>query len=657
MKSGATLIIIWMILAITGSQAYCQKKIDLESPDKAIRFSFYLLKKSPAYSVAFKGKNIISDSEVSLSFQDGLFKNNVKPGKPVYREGEEKYELIVGKTKNVHDRFREVIIPMSETVSPFRQINLVVRAFNDGVAFRYEFREQKNWHSYLLLDEVTSFRIRGNPKVLALFLPGFTTSHEGYYSSLLLSDIKEDTLIDVPALFEFPDQTYLAITEAALVDYAGMYLSKRNGNLTSRLSTLPNQNVKVKADLPHRSPWRVLMISDRPGTFIESSILTSLNEPCKIKDTSWIKPGKTTWPWWNGNIVPDTTFAPGNNFETNKYYIDFCARNGLEYHSVVEYGLHEWYVSDGVNFQPGPNTDVTKPVPGLDMQQVCDYAKEKGVGIRLWVHWAALYPKLDEAFTLFEKWGVKGLMVDFMDRDDQEMINIQEEILQKAADHKLHIQFHGVQKPTGLSRTYPNEFTREGVMNYEYNKWGKVEPDHDINIPFTRMLAGPTDYHLGGFRAVSDSLFKTQYTRPLMLGTRCHMMAMYVVLENYLGMLSDYPEAYEGEPGFDFLKRVPTTWDETKVLQAKVGEYIALARRKGDEWFIGVITNSESRTLVLDLSFLSTGGYSAQVFSDDDHAKPDPNQVEIKAIEVTNRDKVSVALGSGGGSVIHLKRK
>jgi alpha-glucosidase len=198
----------------------------------------------------------------------------------------------------------------------------------------------------------------------------------------------------------------------------------------------------------------------------------------------------------------------------------------------VEYGLHQWYMDDGVGFQPGPHADVTTPVPGLDMQQICDYAKEKNVGIRFWIHWAALYPKLDTAFKLFEKWGIKGMMVDFMDRDDQEMVNIQEEILQKAAKHKLHIQFHGAYKPTGMHRTYPNEFTREGTLNYETNKWNEtgLSPDHDLDIIFTRMLAGPADYHLGGFRAVKPEDYKTRYTRPLMIGTRCHMLAMYVVL-------------------------------------------------------------------------------------------------------------------------------
>jgi alpha-glucosidase len=399
------------------------------------------------------------------------------------------------------------------------------------------------------------------------------------------------------------------------------------------------------------------MITDRIGALIESNILTSLNEPCKLKDVSWIKPGKTTFPWWNGNVVPDTLNAPGNNFVTNQYYIDFCARNGLEYHSVVEYGLHQWYMDDGVSFQPGPHADVTTPVPGLDMKEICDYAKEHGVNVRVWVHWAALYPKLDTAFALFEKWGLTGMMVDFMDRDDQEMVNIQTEMLEKAAQHHLHIQFHGAYKPTGETRTYPNEFTREGTLNYEVNKWDKrITPDHDLNIVFTRALAGPTDYHLGGFRAVPDSLFKVQYTRPLMLGTRCHMLAMYVVLQNPLGMVCDYPAAYEGQPGFEFIKEVPTNWDETKVVDAKLAEYVVIARKKGNDWFVGSINDHSARTIKVPLTFLEEGEYTAEIFSDAGDVNTEPNHLKKENKIVSKKDILDIKLAGGGGMVIHLKK-
>jgi alpha-glucosidase len=530
-----------------------------------------------------------------------------------------------------------------------------VRVFNDGLAFRYEFPEQEKWKSFLLTSENSTFNLSGDPEALALFRPNFTTSHEGLYTHLQYNKIRTDTLIDMPALFDFHG-VYMAITEAELVDYAGMYLTKRNGVLMSKLSPLPKQQeVCVKANLPHKSPWRVIMISDRIGDLFESDILTNLNEPCKIKDTSWIKPGKATWPWWNGTIVGDSSITPGNNFETNKYYIDFCARNDLEYHSVVEYGGHEWYQNNSTNgYAPGTISDVTKPVEGLDMQKVCDYAKSKGVGIRVWVHWAALYQKLEEAFTLYEKWGIKGLMVDFMDRDDQEMVNIQNEILQSAANHHLHIQFHGAYKPTGLQRTYPNEFTREGTLNYEVDKWDKtVTPAHDLNIVFTRLLAGATDYHLGGFRAVPENKFEVRYIKPFVMGTRCHMLAMYVVLESYLGLVCDYPEADEGQPGFEFIKKVPTVWDRTKVLDAKISEYIIFAREKNEEWYIGSITNTP-RDETISFNFLPRGIFSAEIYTD---VPGNPNGVKKNTSEVTSNNKIMLHLEEGGGMVMQLIKK
>ncbi len=488
-------------------------------------------------------------------------------------------------------------------------------------------------------------------------LPNFTSSHEGFYITTPLSKLFEDTLLDMPALFQFPNKIFMAITEAALLDYAGMYLIKRNGILTSRLSPLPNQTaIKVKATLPHKSPWRVFLISDRIGALIESNIITSLNEPSKIKNTSWLQPGTTTFPWWNGTIIPDS-IKGGNNFETNKYYIDFCAANNIKYHTVVEYGGHEWYTNDGEGYQPGKNFDITKPVDGLDMKQICDYAKSKNVGVRVWTHWKALYPKLDEAFKIFEQWGLKGMMVDFMDRDDQEMVNIQTEILQKAAKHHLHIQFHGAYKPTGLHRTYPNEFTREGVMNYEYDKWDKlVTPNMDIEIPFTRMLAGSTDYHLGGFNALPVEKFIAQNSKPFVMGTRCHMLAMYVVLENYQGMVCDYPDAYIAQPGFEVLQNMPVIWDETKVLEAEVGKYISIARRKNDSWYIGTITDSSARKINIHLKFLTAGKYTATIYSDAADVNENANHLTKKNIIVDKNKIIPISLTTGGGNIVILKK-
>ena len=648
------------IYSLLSSIGYAQSNINLLSPNGNLQFKFQLRKGVPSYEVSFKKQQLIRSSAIGFEFDYGFFGKNLKINKPKYVTGNETYELIVGKTQKVHSHYREVTIPLQEKEKPSRIVNLVVRAFDDGIAFRYEFPEQQGWESYVMYDELDEFRLVGNPKTTALFLPSYTSSHEGLYTKAGYEELEETKLMDMPVLFQFPNNVNMAITEAAVRDYAGMYLMKENGILKSKLSpSLKNPKIKVEAKLPHQSPWRVFMISDRIGTLIESNILTNLNEPCKIEDTSWIKPGKTTFTWWNGNMVPDTTFMPGNNFETNKYYIDFAARNGLNYHSIYGFAETPWYTDNGFDFgNPGTYFDITKPIASLDMKYICDYAKSQGVGIHVWLNWKALYPKIDEAFAKFQEWGISGMMVDFMDRDDQEMIRIQEEILAKAAKHHLFIQFHGSSKPSGLHRTYPNEFIREGTLNYETYKWNNdINADHDISMPFTRLLAGAADYHLGGFRSLPRSSFKAQFSNPYVTSTRCHMLAMYVVLESYLGMVCDTPPAYEGQPGFEYIQQLPNTWHESVVADAVVNEYVVIARRNKTDWFIGAINNSTARTVSIPLDFLDNGEYIADIYTDSKDAAQNPNLLEKNTKTVNKNQTIEVKMASDGGFVSRIRRK
>lgn len=653
-----TVFSIALFLIIGNLSLFARKSVQLTSPNGKLKFSLTLEKEHPVYDIQYQKQVLVQNSPLSLVFDNGAFGEGLKINKPVFSTKEETYELIVGKSKTVHSLSKEVIIPLEETTTPFRKINLVVRAFNDGIAFRYEFPEQPNWKSYVMYAENTTFNVMDNPKLLGMYLPSYQTSHEATYSHVKYEEIKEQNLMDMPALFEFPNHIFMAITEAAVRDYAGMYLWKENGQLQGKLSPKLNQErIKVEASLPHQSPWRVFMISDRVGTLIESDLLTNLNEPCKIEDTSWIKPGKTTFTWWNGNVTPDTTFLGGNNFPTNKYYIDFAARNGLDYHSVYGYAEQPWYTDDGPWFGfPGENSDITKPVSSLNMQEICDYAKSQGIQIHLWTNWKPLYAKIDEAFALFEKWGVVGMMIDFMDRDDQEMIRIQEEFLAKAAKHHLFVQFHGSSKPSGLHRTYPNEFTREGTLNYENFKGCMITTaDHDISMPFTRLLAGATDYHLGGFRALPKDKFKIQQSNPYVTSTRCHMLAMYVVLESYLGMICDTPEAYEGQPGFEFLQTIPTTWDKTVVPNASVNEYVTVARKHGEDWYVGAINNSQARNVEMALDFLGKGNYKVTFYKDAKDTDTNPNYLVKETFTVTARDKILLPLASDGGAALHIQ--
>ncbi len=672
---------LFLLASVSLASVCVAKTVELHSPDGKIRFVLTVTDSAPVYSVWYANTPLIVASPLTLDFyESGNSPSSSVIGPhlhlldPIYREGRDEYTLPIGRNSSVSDRFNEYVLPLQESHGRHRKITLVVRLYNDGLAFRWRFPSQTNWTSYQLLAEHTCFRTAGDPILLASFLPGFTTSHEGRYTRLPLSKVKADTLMDTPVFLEYPGRRpaagddlhqaagdgphlYMVITEAQLTDYAGMYLVAHNGVLQSNLSPLPGDTICVKADLPHQTPWRVLFIGPRPGAFLESNLLTDLNEPSAIKDPSWIRPGKTDFHWWNGDIVPDTTFPPGINFETNQYYIDFCARNGIEYHTVIGYGGIAWYTNDGDSYQPGPHSDPAQPLPGLDMKKICDYAASKGVGIRVWVHWKALWPHIDSAFTQFEKWGVKGMMVDFMDRDDQQMVNIQAAILRKAAAHHLHIQFHGAYKPTGLIRTWPNELTREGTLNYENDKWGNpITPDDDLNVVFTRLMAGPTDYHLGGFRAVTAAGYKSHYTHPLVLGTRCHMLAMYVVLESYLPMVCDNPDAYEGQIGFDFIKNIPGTWDETRVPVAIPGQWAAIARRSSTDWFLGAINSATAREAAISLSFLPPGRYEATMYSDAPDAGLHPNNLNRETRIVQATDSLTTPLAAGGGLAVRFRK-
>ena len=637
-----------------------QQNLSISSPDGKLKFSLKVTPENISYEVNYKKQPLVENSSLGFSFDNGEFGSNLKVGKVRRKSIDETYELVVGKVSTARNHCNEMVVPLQEKVSPGRLINLVVRAFNDGIAFRYEFPEQEGWNSYVMYDEKTQFRLSGNPMALLMYLPGYINTHEGVYTHTGYDKIAKKRLIEMPVTLEFENGVFMSITEAAIRDYAGMYLVKEKDAFAGKLSPrLGQEKIKVEInEFPHRTPWRVISVSDRIGGLLETNILTSLNEPCKIEDTSWIKPCRTTFTWWNGNVVPDSTFSPGNNFETNKYYIDFAARNGLDAHGIYGYAETPWYYDDNFNFGwAGPNADITRPIPCLNMPRIADYAKSKGVGIHLWVHWRPLYDKLEEAFALYEKWGVKGLMVDFLDRDDQEMICIQEDILKAAAKHRLFIQFHGSSKPSGLTRTYPNEFTREGTLNYEVCKWDTlVNADHDISIPFTRLLAGPADYHLGGFRALPRSMFKIQYVNPYVMSTRCHMMAMYVVLENHLTSLCDKPEAYEGQPGFEVLRTVPGTWDEISVPLAEFNKYVTVARRSGTDWWVGTLNDGTARTLNLKLDFLGNGKYQAEIYTDAPDVDENPNHLNKETRTVTRKDVIELPLAADGGSVLRISK-
>jgi alpha-glucosidase len=570
------------------------------------------------------------------------------------------HDLAWGKTHRFRDHCHAATIRLKTAQGLVWEIE--VRAYDDGVALRYGFPQQEQIGEMVIEEEATEFRLAGDPIVLSMPLAGFTTSHEALYERTALSELPHAKLIECPLLAVWSNGRAAAITEARLRNFAGMYLERPQGARTNvlrtRLSPLPARpNAVVLAKTPHWSPWRVVLLAERAVELLESNLLLCLNDPPEA-DFRWLKPGKTTWPWWNGEVEHGPPSTPESNFAVNKKFIDFCAEHKIAYHAISSVsGNFPWYVQGEPGFgSPRPDSDVTTPRPNLDLLRILAYAKSKGVEIRLWVHWQPLSEKLEEAFATYERWGVKGLMVDFMDRDDQEMVEWQERVLQAAAMHKLHIQFHGSYKPSGEQRTFPNLFNREGALNLEYLKWSdSCAPPHNVNVAYTRALAGPTDYHLGGFRAATRRQFRPRDLMPLVLGTRCHQLALYVVYENPMPMLADAPEAYVNQPGFDFIVDVPTTWDETKSITGEPGEYIVLARRSGNIWYLGGITNWTPRELQLPLAFLGDGQFEATVYTDTSLDGSAPNELNKKSHAVSSDETLKVTLASGGGIAAVLR--
>jgi alpha-glucosidase len=612
------------------------------------------------YSVVRHGNVIFQSSpiRVALAGKGELNEGARAVEEQKHEKIDETFDLYWGKSKSVHAQANTTLINLESATGVKWQLEF--RAYNEGIAFRYGIPAQDNLKEVTIESESTEFRLAGDPTILFNTCENFTTSHETLYAKKKLSELPTNKLIDVPALIYTPNYA-VAITEAGLRNYAGLYLERPADSTTlrTRLAPLPkNPKAVAVVQTPFWSPWRVIMLADRAGDLIASNLLVSLNDPPKAGvDYSFATPGKVTWHWWNGSAEVGKPASPPMNFEYHKQYIDFCAANNILYHSVVA-DHRTWYMQSNPGYGPGPDSDVSTPRPELELPKILAYAKEKGIRIRFWVHWKSLEPKLEEAFAQYEKWGVAGLMVDFLDREDQEMVQFCDRVMESATRHKLHVQFHGSYKPTGEERTWPNLVNREGVLNLEYLKWGnECDPAHNVNVAYTRNLAGPADYHLGGFRSVSREKFKPQFLNPVVLGTRCHQLALYVVFENPQPMVSDTPEAYKDQPGFEFLKEVPTTWDETRFLSGKPGEFVVVARRAGKTWYVGGITNWTRLDLNLPLKFLGPGEFNATIFTDGSMDTEQANAINKIEKTVTASSPISIEFACGGGFTAIIRPK
>jgi alpha-glucosidase len=645
------ILIIAVLLTNTAFFAFA-KEYRVSSPDGKITVTVNVAK-DITWSVTCNGKELIMPSKTAMVLADGkVLGENETVKKAGFSKTDEIIRPVVANKKSeIRDNCNLLLISFRSGFS------LQFRAYNDGVAYRFEtgFKDE-----ITIKNEIAAIRFPTGSKAWYPLEESFMSHNERTFLISQLDTINEKHLASLPTLFQI-NGTDVLITESDIEDYPGMWIRGAGSGMisgtwpkypeTEKLNSDRNLNVITTKDFIAKTvgtrsfPWRAFVISEKDGGLIESDLVYKLAAPARLTDTKWIKPGQVAWDWWNANNIYGVDFRAGINNETYKYYIDFASKNGIEY-VILDEG---WYKLG----------NVLEQVPAINVPELCKYAESKNVGIILWVVWKTFYDQIDQALALYEKWGAKGVKVDFMQRDDQPVVNFYWEAAKKAADHHMLIDFHGSYKPDGLGRTFPNALTREGVKGMEHDKWSKdITPEHDVTLPFTRMVAGPMDYTPGAMVNMDRVNFNYQFTRPASQGTRVHQMALYVIFESPLQMLADSPSNYMKEQECtDFIVNIPVVWDNIKVLDAKVGDYLLLARQSGTEWFVGALTDWTKREMEVDLSFLPSGDYRMEIFQDGINADKHAQDYKHVVTNVKSGDKIKINLAPGGGWVARLSTK
>jgi len=663
MKKHVLLIMLLFFLICFSSNS---EIINTVSPDKNIVISFKLDDAgSPNYSISYRNSVFIEWSKLGLNFINyGYLGTGMKQVSVKRKLIDETFTIIAGKSKYSRNYCNETTVLLEEKSG--KLMGLYFRAYNDGAAFRYGCPLQPYIRDFVLSTEETRFNFAGDYNCWALKREKFRHSYEGEYKKYSISklfgtpgdSLKDFRYISLPLTMEISRNFYACLSEAGITDYAGMYLI--NGNEFNSLKSVlspdtTNKIAAVRGKTPFVSPWRVFIISDDPGGLIESNIILNLNEPSKIPDaSSWVRPGKSTWSWW----------AEGRGFEadfnysilsthTVKYYIDFAERNSIEY-VTLDGGWYGWFDAtkdDAVH-------DITKTLPELDLPEVARYAASKGIGIFLWVVWYELERQFTEALDYYQSLEIKGIKVDFMDRDDQYMVDFYHKTAIECAKRKMLVNFHGAYKPDGLERTYPNIITREAILGNEYARWitGLPHPEHNVTIPFTRMVAGGMDYTPGSMRNATQESYIGRWKNPMTKGTRAQQMAMLVVYRSGIISLCESPKIYEPLPEFNFIKQVPAAWDSTIVLDGEIGDFITIARKKDGVWFLAAMTDWTERKIDIDFSFLGKGNWTAEIYRDADDANINPQNVVIERKNITGKDRISFNLAKGGGLAVLLRK-
>lgn len=642
-----------------------QKQLLLSSPDGKLKSTITVGDKL-TYDITCNGQQVLAPSPISATLDNGkVWGDKARLSKVTEKKNDTQIDAPFYRSSCVRDYYNELTLRFKGDYS------VVFRAYNDGVAYRFVNHAKK---PFCILNEEVDYRFPADVTASVPYVNAgkdgdyngqFHNSFENVYTTAPISQLNKERLMFLPLVVQATPEVKVCITETDLNNYPGLYLTNAKGsnslsgiqapypktmkqgghnNLQMRVQT--REEYIAKVDGPRNFPWRVAVVTTRDTQLAASNLSYLLAEPSKLSDTSWIKPGKVAWEWWNDWNLCGVDFKTGVNNATYKAYIDFASQYGIEY-VILDEG---W----AVNLK----ADLMQVVKEIDLKELVDYAAARNVGIILWAGYYAFERDMENVCRYFSEMGVKGFKVDFMDRDDQLMTDFNHRAAAMCAKYHLILDLHGTHKPAGLNRTYPNVLNFEGVHGLEQMKWrpaGFDQITYDVMIPFIRQVAGPMDYTQGAMRNATRENYYPSYSEPMSQGTRCHQLAMYIILESPFNMLCDSPSNYMREPeSTSFIAQVPTVWDETVVLDGKMGEYIITARRKGDTWFVGGLNNWDARDVEVDLSFLSSGSHKAVLFKDGVNAHRTARDYKREEVSVSSTQPLKVHLAPGGGFTLQI---
>ncbi len=630
-----------------GCTIMAQKKYELTSPDRQVKATVSVGEQL-TYNLAYGNETLLDNCTLGMEVGEEKLGTNPKVVRASRKNVSETITPVVPlKYATVDNHYNQLLLKFRGGYS------IEFRAFDNG--FAYRFRTDRKGEMEVK-NETFGLHFPGDYLLHMQQPGGFQTSYEEEYRHVESKEWKEsDRMALLPLLIDTRKDCKILFSESDLSDYPGMFLKSRGANSVEAVfPRVPlefgedgdrSQKILKEADYIARTegkrnfPWRYFVIAPNDGALIENTMTLQLAEKNVLDDTSWIKPGQASWEWWNGATPygPDVNFEAGCNLDTYKYFIDFAAHYGIPY-IIMDEG---WAMS---------TRDPYTPNPKVDIHELIRYGKEKNVGIVLWLTWLTVENNFG-LFETFEKWGVKGVKIDFMDRSDQWMVNFYERVAKEAAKHHLLVDFHGSFKPSGLEYKYPNVISYEGVRGME--QMGGCRPDNSVYLPFIRNAVGPMDYTPGAMLSMQPEVYRSERPNSASIGTRAYQMALFVIFESGLQMMADNPTLYyRNDECSRFLTQVPQTWDETIALKAKVGEYVIVAKRKGEKWYIGGMTNNQQkeRTFDIALDFLPEGK-ACKITSFEDGINANRQAMDYRKKEQTLKkgDILHVRMARNGG--------